>query len=337
MKIKIIYEFNDGPWGGANQFLKALRKELQDEKIYTENDAEADVFIINSINAFKDLWNIYNLRRKYPQKVFIHRVDGPVFLIRGKDDYIDKGIFQINNMFADATIYQTQWSKEKCIERGMKDNKPSVTICNGCNKDIFFPKDNKDIQTKIKIIATSWSNNWNKGFKYYQYLDEHIDIKNYTFTFVGNSPVQFINGTIIPPVNSKELGDILRDSDIYITASKNDPCSNSLIEALCCQLPAVVLKDGGHPFILQGGGETFETPEEMMSAIKKVAENIQKYKENVPDYDIRVISKDYVDFAKKVVEMKKNGQIRINSYKLGTYISVAKYKIIPFIKHIIKQ
>ena len=31
---------------------------------------------------------------------------------------------------------------------------------------------------------------------------------------------------------------------VYISASKNDPCSNSLIEALELKLPSIVLKSG---------------------------------------------------------------------------------------------
>lgn len=332
MKIKIIYEFKEGPWGGANQFLKALKKEMMEEDVYTETDEEADVFLINSINAFRDLWYIYKLRKKYPQKVFIHRVDGPVFLIRGTDEYIDKGIFAINNLFADATIYQTKWSKEKCIQRGMKDNKLTKIICNGCNKEIFYHDENLIRHEKMKLVASSWSNNWNKGFSFYKYLDEHLDTEKYSFTFVGNTPIDFLNSSVIPPVNSEKLGEILRDSDIYITASKNDPCSNSLIEALCCGLPAVVLNDGGHPFIIQDGGKTFETPEEMLNAIGIVADSLEEYKRKIPNYDIKKISNEYISFAEEVLLMKKNGKIEEKTYLLGSYISIARYKFFPQIK-----
>ena len=33
---------------------------------------------------------------------------------------------------------------------------------------------------------------------------------------------------------------------IYLTGSKNDPCSNSLLEALALKLPSIVFDSGGH-------------------------------------------------------------------------------------------
>ena len=326
MKLKIVFEFKDGPWGGGNQFLKALKSECEKKGIYTEDDEEADAFLINSINAFADYDNIFFLRKKYPEKVFIHRVDGPVFLIRGKDKNIDKGIFAINDLLADATIYQTQWSKEKCVQLGMKDNKPSVIICNGCNSDIFYPiMKEKNEKRKIKIIATSWSNNWKKGFQYYKYLDEHLNMNKYEFLFVGNSPINFRNSILHEPVKSEELGDLLRCADVYITASQNDPCSNSLIEALGCGLPAVVLNDGGHPYIVSSGGETFSTPEEMLEKIEKVSNNLDYYKDRVPNRDIKNVAQEYIDFISYMVDEKKRGEIKKEKYGLLKYLCIMRH------------
>ena len=40
MKINILYNFNDGPWGGANQFLKILKNKLESENKYEEKPVE---------------------------------------------------------------------------------------------------------------------------------------------------------------------------------------------------------------------------------------------------------------------------------------------------------
>ena len=62
---------------------------------------------------------------------------------------------------------------------------------------------------------------------------------------------------------SAELASILRQQDIYLTASVNDPCSNALTEALACGLPAVFRISGGHPEIVQQGGYGFSNAEEV--------------------------------------------------------------------------
>ena len=48
MKINIQYEFRDGPFGGANQFLKALRDEFIKQNVYEEDLFKADICLINS-------------------------------------------------------------------------------------------------------------------------------------------------------------------------------------------------------------------------------------------------------------------------------------------------
>ena len=89
-------------------------------------------------------------------------------------------------------------------------------------------------------------------------------LERYEFTFVGRSPIQFRNIRMIPPVASHQMADLFCQHDIYITASRNDPCSNSLIEALSCGIPAIFLHSGGHPEIVKDAGfgfhEAYEIP-----------------------------------------------------------------------------
>lgn len=63
--------------------------------------------------------------------------------------------------FRDGTIFQSNWSKDKNLEMGIKEttisNAPNPEIFNLCDK-IEFSADRK-----IKLIATSWSANWKKG------------------------------------------------------------------------------------------------------------------------------------------------------------------------------
>ena len=77
MKIKIIYKFKNKPTGGTNQFLKALKNNFVELGIYTDSDEEANVFLLN---AYQYIPKVIKLKNKYPQKVFIHRIDGPIKL-----------------------------------------------------------------------------------------------------------------------------------------------------------------------------------------------------------------------------------------------------------------
>lgn len=47
MKINIPYDFVSGPWGGANQFLAALRGKWRRSGVYG-NAEGADIVVLNS-------------------------------------------------------------------------------------------------------------------------------------------------------------------------------------------------------------------------------------------------------------------------------------------------
>ena len=63
---------------------------------------------------------------------------------------------------------------------------------------------------------------------------------------------------------------ILRAHDIYVAASLNDPCSNALLEALACGLPAAYRPSGGHSELVGDGGISFERPEELPDVLDRL-------------------------------------------------------------------
>jgi glycosyltransferase involved in cell wall biosynthesis len=238
---------------------------------------------------------ILKLKHKNPEKVFIHRIDGPIFFIRARNKDMDKLIFDVSDKIADFAVFQSKWSFEKCRELGFGSEKYTI-IYNAPDKSIFNSEDRVEFSQdrKIRLIATSWSENINKGFNTYKFLDENLDFKKFEFVFLGNSPLKFKNIKHIPPVNSRRLAQELKNSDIFITASQNDPCSNSLIEALSCGLPALVLASGGHPELIGYGGEVFKNNEEVFEKLEKIVANYDDYQKNIPAFDIERTAEEYL-------------------------------------------
>lgn len=304
MTINILFDFIDGPYGGGNQFLKALRDFFIKENVFEKNPELADIILFNSHHKFKQL---IKLRKKHPEKIFIQRIDGPVSLIRKNDKRTDKLISAINNYVADAVIFQSEWSKKENIKIGIGKNDFETIIINAPNPQIFN-KLNKvpfNSSRKTKIIATSWSCNMRKGFKTYKQLDEQLDFSKYEMTFCGNSPFKFKNIKLLKPIPSKELARVLKEHDIYITASQKDPCSNSLIEALHCGLPAIGLNDGGHPEIIGKGGLIFNSESEILQHLKTIENNYSAFQNNINLPTMPEIGKKYMSFMQNVKEQKK--------------------------------
>jgi glycosyltransferase involved in cell wall biosynthesis len=310
MKIHILFKFIEGPWGGGNQFLKALTNEFIKMNVYEEDPYHADVILFNSYpssneNLFKEI-----LRLKKKATLVVHRIDGPISYVRGRDEQVDVIIYYFNHYFSDGTIFQSKWSKKKNYILGLKKNNFEIIINNAPDSEIFnrIGKTEFSRNRKSCLISTCWSANWNKGFEIYKWLDNNLDFKRYNMSFVGNSPIKFRNIHHIPPVTSKELAQILKKNDIFVTASKKDPCSNSLIEALHCGLPAIALKDGGHPEIIQNAGELFNKAEEIPTLLEKVVNHYDEYQKAINLPNIEQVATMYYDFMIKIYDKIQGGE-----------------------------
>lgn len=329
MKINILAELKEGAWGGGNQFLKALRKEFIALNVYEVDPEKADIILFNSF-PFREEYRFRQIAKlKRSGKLIIHRVDGPISEIRGSDLAIDKIIFSFNDLFAAGTVFQSNWSRVENYKLGMKKKPLEAVIINAPDSGIFNQQGKSAFnKEKIKLIATSWSANPKKGFAVYEYLDANLDFSKYQMSFFGNSPVEFKNIIKHAPVNSLELAEELKKHDIFITASQKDPCSNSLIEALSCGLPAVVLNDGGHPEIVGNGGEIFNNEADILVKIDQVAENYESYQARIKVATIKGAARQYLDFigeAYDISDKKGNNAVRSGNFSYYRMLSAVYF------------
>ncbi|MBT5831527.1 MAG: glycosyltransferase family 4 protein [Candidatus Latescibacteria bacterium] len=273
-QISLFHEFRPPPYGGANQFFMALRTQLQ-QRGYTVSDnviaSKTKSCLLNSFAFDVDL--LRKLNRK--NCTIVHRVDGPVGTYRGTDHTIDEQVAQLNQEFADATIFQSHYSLQANLDLGFKFKNPTVVL-NAADHRIFARKTLPfDPNRKIKLIATSWSDHPNKGGPVYKWLDTQLDWDRFEFTFVGRTQFEFQNIKSLPAVPSQELATLLQQHDIYITASLHESCSNALIEALSVGLPAIYVQSGGNAEIVNQAGFGFTDKAEIPSLLQRLADEYQ--------------------------------------------------------------
>lgn len=293
--ISIFHEFAPPPAGGGHQFMRALWVEFERRGFRVEGNTisrTTSACLFNSFN-FDDA-RLAAFRR--PGCRMVHRVDGPIGVYRGFDDGTDARIADINRKFANATIFQSRYSLGKHQELGLEFKSP-VVIPNAPDPAIFSAAGRLlfDTGRKTRLISVSWSDNINKGAPVYQWLDENLDWSRFEYTFIGRSPVTFKHIRMINPVASADLASELRQHDIYITASKNDPCSNSLLEALACGLPVIYLNSGGHPELAGDAGLGFEAPEEICQLLTNIISNYSSFQSRIQVPAIADIAGRYLE------------------------------------------
>jgi glycosyltransferase involved in cell wall biosynthesis len=274
--LAVFHEFHVPPYGGGNQFLLALRRELERRGLSIEVNrvsGRTPACLYNSFNF--DFSRLRRFRRDGVRMV--HRVDGPIGVYRGFDDGTDRRIVEINGL-ADATILQSQYSFDKHRELGLTLRDP-VVIPNTVDPSIFHPPAARDPLDgrRVRVIASSWSDNPRKGGEILVWLDRNLDFDTFELTFAGRTQQRFERIRVVDPLPSEPLAELLRAQDVYLAPSRDDPCSNALLEALACGLPAAYLRSGGHPELVGEAGIGFDDAEEVPAALSRlIAEHEQR-------------------------------------------------------------
>lgn len=299
LTVSIFREFVKPPYGGGNQFMLALKGAMENLGVNV---------LVNEVSRYVDgyyfdsLWfdeKILRKLEKIPNPVVIHRIDGPIHLYRGKDKDIDDKIFAVNASLATSTVIQSDFTLEKVIETGYRPVRP-VVIRNAADASIFHPPAiRREPGRKLRVIATSWSDNPNKGGPTYKWLEENLDYDRFEFTFVGRCSEKLVRARSLPAVPSGDLAKLLQEHDLYLTASQNDPCSNALIEALSCGLPAIALRSGGHPELVGQGGLCFKGKEEIPDLLARIAGDYETYRARVSPPRMADVVERYLDLVRE--------------------------------------
>jgi glycosyltransferase involved in cell wall biosynthesis len=273
--LAVFHEFHEPPYGGGNQFLLALVGELEGRGLTVEVNRLSGATPACLFNSFN--FDFSRLRRFARAGArMVHRVDGPIGVYRGFDDGTDARIFRINAQLADATVFQSHWSLDRHRELGVELREP-VVIHNTVDPAIFHPPARRGpLDGPLRVVATSWSSNPRKGSDILRRLDREHDPARIRVTFVGNSDVAFERIRAVAAVPSRALADILRTNDVYLATSRDDPCSNALLEGLACGLPAAYLRSGGHSELVGEGGIGYDDASQLTGVFERLRVELEE-------------------------------------------------------------
>jgi glycosyltransferase involved in cell wall biosynthesis len=277
--LAIFHDFSPPPAGGAHQTLRAFVQSCERRGIRVEHgsiSATTRACLFNSFNFDFDRLERFAARRP-DGCTMVHRVGAVTSLYRGFDDGTDARVGALNGRLADRTLAISQATIDMYRQIGIELVAPRV-VHNPVDPEIFHPRGRVPFSRdrKIRLISSSWSDNPRKGGPTYRWLEQQLEWSRYEFTFVGNTNEPFERIRHVPPLPSHDLADLLREHDVFITATEDDAYSNALVEALSCGLPAIYLDSGGSAEAVKAAGLAFTEREQIPELLDRLVDEYEE-------------------------------------------------------------
>ena len=290
MRVCISRKPISGPWGGGNLFVKGMSTLLKNKGHQVFYDLVENLDYILMIdprpsNYGIDANQIFNYKYRNPKTRVLHRINecdkrkGSVGL--------DKLLLTCANL-SDDVVFISEWVKNYFTNQGY--DRKSTVIYNGCNVKDFTYKKSSEINS-VHLVTHHWSDNILKGYDFYKKIDDVCLENNWQFTFIGrfNKNIKTNNTQLIEPKTGKELAEKIKLGNIYVTASKWEPCGMHHIEAASCGIPVLYHENGGG--INEGCqryGEKFSNLDTFKIGLEKIVNNYSHYRNEILNYDLSI-------------------------------------------------
>tara|TARA_B100001564_G_C20662271_1_gene682123 strand:- start:2351 stop:3307 length:957 start_codon:yes stop_codon:yes gene_type:complete len=261
MKISFGSKIIEGPWGGGNLFLINLKEYLETNGhsvVFDLKDKDIDIILFSDPRTGKGSTSTFS---KKDIKKYISKVNKKTKVVQRINECDErKNTKNINKLYlssaeiADNVVFVSSWLQSIYLQLGL-DKKKSSVIMSGSNEMIFnsYGRTKKPVNKKFKLLTHHWSSNYLKGFDLYNLIDQLLETSKWRnkieFTYIGNvdKKFNFKNTKVIAPLSGYELANEIKEHDIYVTGSLNEPSGNHHIEAALCGLPVLYINSGGIP------------------------------------------------------------------------------------------
>ena len=245
-----------GPWGGAGIFVQQIGARLKERGIRVQYNLKGKVDLILLMDPRDDLENkafgmheIRSCKATNPEVVILHRVNECD--ARKKTAFMDKALAEANGI-CDHTVFISEWLRDYHADRWFDLRRPHSCIYNGADDGAFNPLGRvfRSGNERLRLVTHHWSDNVMKGFDWYERVDSLIaagKLPDTELWVIGRWPkqIEWRAARTFPPCSGKKLAALLKQCDVYFTASRWEPCGMHHVEGAQCGLPLVYHEDGG--------------------------------------------------------------------------------------------
>jgi hypothetical protein len=309
VKLYINRSVVNRPWGGGGHFVTNFTNYMKRRGHDVVFDFVKDIDVMLLIDPRpselgSSINDILQYKHYFPKTKIVHRINECDK--RKNTNFIDDLLVR-SNKFADETIFISQWLKDYFYVKGI--SRDSHVVYNGCNTAHFRPKNKSFNNKNMKLVTHHWSDNWLKGFDIYTKIDEYLTNNNcnFEFTYIGRYNKDYIpkSTRLVKPLYGEILGEELRNHDIYVTASRFEPCGMHHIEGAASGMPVLYHEEGGGIIdMCQNHGLPFGDFNTFLEQLEVIKEDYDSYKEkiNYNNLDSQLCCEKYYNIIKNTQE-----------------------------------
>lgn len=308
-RIFFAYKHTDEPWGGANNFIRALYNGIMSDPsfiVHHDISSESDILFFSQLSCgpgnvasgSKKLYrfrNIRKLKNKNKAKLIVRAVNLNINSNRPKGLislllYIKEGLLidistiRLLNL-ANFVIFQSEFQKSFFKKWGYA-GKNNIIIHNGAPS--IFKNDNFSVSEAHNPLHIVSNSNY-KAFKKHDIIARMSLLDGVNIIHIGNWSDRIKNHRVDArgTLTHEEIVEIYKNSDYLLHPAVSDPCPNSVIEALHSGLPVIYnAGEGSSSEIVRGNGipidennpeKTIQLAREKFVALKQKLENDRGY------------------------------------------------------------
>jgi hypothetical protein len=154
-----------------------------------------------------------------------------------------------------------------------------------------------DGQSPLRVIISTWSKSYNKGFHYYRDIDRSLGGKqDVELTLVGRKPddLSFKYCRVCGPLAHPQLAELLKQHHVLLQLSQGESCSNAMIEGINCGLPVIYLNHAANKEI--GGKYGVEFQGDFFAAVERLKADYHALVEQtmINPYRISLVARHYL-------------------------------------------
>lgn len=307
--------------GGANSFLSTLRRFLRKRGVQLISDPgeRFDIALLNALTGDLTLERLKRIRalgRPVIHRKVGYRVSGSTQMRTIQNGVVWGDKLQIDmSPYIDHSIFQSEYSRENFVAQGFIGE--SSVIVNGVDETIFNPHTTRifncwkpnfrkfwDHNTVFRLAIVTWSTDAAKGFDEYQKFDAALDnTSRVEIWFIGRMPseLSFRNIRCFPARSHAGLARLLQQCHGFIQMATFETCSNALLEAISCGLPAIYKDSGSSKELAREFGVEY-----LGDPIAAIAELQRKYdlllrKTLTNTYSIQYAGNNYFNLIKELL------------------------------------